>query len=56
VGLFFDDFSIAARDMPQAKAAAKRFVAASASRGGQIAIFSLSKPLVLPFTSDSALK
>lgn len=54
VGLFFDDFSIGAADLPQAKAAARRFLKEGVESGDRVAIFSMSKPLVQPFTTDLA--
>jgi VWFA-related protein len=54
IGLFFDNFSVGASDMPQAKAAAKRFLKEGIAEGDRVAVFSMSKPLVLPFTTDLA--
>jgi len=53
IGIFFDDFSMAASEMVQSKIAAKRFLKEALDHGEQVAIFSMSRPLVQPFTSDA---
>lgn len=54
LGLFFDDFSMSGAEMAQAKTAAKRFLKQGLASDDRIAIFSVSRLQVLPFTTDVA--
>ena len=54
IGIFFDDFSMSANEMAQSRIAAKRFLKEALDHGEQVAIFSMSRPLVQPFTTDPA--
>lgn len=54
IGIFFDDFSMSPSEITQSKIAAKRFLKEALDHGDQVAIFSMSRPLVQPFTSDAA--
>jgi VWFA-related protein len=54
MGLLFDDLSMGPGDLISARSAAKSFVTQGVSPGDLVAIFSLTKGQVAPFTSDTA--
>lgn len=52
VALLFDDFSMGASELAQVKTAAKLFLKEGLSTGDRVAIFTMSKQQVVPFTDD----
>jgi VWFA-related protein len=54
VGLIFDDMNSEFSEFRSAKIAAERFVKEGLSAGDQVAVFTIAKSQVLPFTSEPA--